>query len=397
MTDTAFGFSLPPHLVTLRDTVEAFTRNEIAAAERSIPPESRSLPADILHGLQEKARAIGLWCLDAPEEYGGGGLSSLEFAIAAEAGSKHRFCFPQPGGGAFGHPPPIVLYAGTREQIERYVVPSIRNGWYGFTAIAEATGGSDPARAIRTTAVKDGDSYVLNGTKMWITHADYARYGVVYARTENGISAFVVDAGTPGMMVVRSLPVMRDHWPCELALQDCRIPAENLIGEEGKGLELAGKWLQRARLLYAARAVGIAEESIRIASDWARERETFGAALATRQAIQFAIAESRIDVNAARWLVWEAAWKHDNGEDIRLQAAIAKAGAVDAGSRTVDRMIQVMGAMGLSRELPLEAWYRDLRTAKVLEGSSEMLRIFIARAELGPAASARRTAAVRGS
>ncbi len=389
MSETGFGFELPPHLVTLRDTVEDFVRDEIVPAERSIPPEARGMPSDLIARLQDKARAIGLWCLDAPEEYGGGGLSSLEFVIAAEAGSKHRFCFPQPGGGAFGHPPPIVLYSGTAEQIERYVVPSIRNGWYGFTAIAEATGGSDPARAIRTTAARDGDSYVINGTKMWITHADYARYGVVYARTENGISAFVVDAGTPGMEVVRSLPVLRDHWPTEVRFDNCRIPAGNLIGAEGKGLELAGKWLQRARLLYAARAVGIAEESLRIAADWARERETFGAALATRQAIQFAVAESRIDVNAARWLVWEAAWKHDRDEDIRLQATIAKAGAVDAASRTVDRMIQIMGAMGLSRELPLEAWYRDLRTAKILEGSSEMLRIFIARAELGPAASAR--------
>ncbi|MBD0417370.1 acyl-CoA dehydrogenase family protein [Oryzicola mucosus] len=389
MSDAGFGFDLPPHLVTLRDTMEAFVRNEIVPAEQALSPEARGLPADVTAGLQEKARAHGLWCLDAPEQYGGGGLSSLEFAVAAEAGSKHRFSFPQPGGGAFGHPPPIVLYAGTPEQIDRYVVPSIRNGWYGFTAIAEATGGSDPARAIRTTAVRDGDHYVINGTKMWITHAEYAHYGVVYARTGSGISAFVVEAGTPGMEVVRSLPVLRDHWPTELRFDNCRIPAENLIGAEGKGLELAGKWLQRARLLYAARAVGIAEESLRIASDWARVRETFGAVLATRQAVQFAVAESRIDINAARWLVWEAAWKHDQGRDIRLEAAVAKAGAVDAASRTVDRMMQIMGAMGLSRELPLEAWFRDLRTAKILEGSSEMLRIFIARAELGPAASAR--------
>lgn len=390
MSEAVFGLDLPPHLVTLRDTVARFVRDEIVPAERALPPESRGLPAGVVAALQARARALGLWCLDAPEDYGGGGLSALEFAVAVEAGSKHRFCFPQPGGGAFGHPPPVVLYSGSREQIERYVVPAIANGWYGFTAIAEATGGSDPARAIRMTARRDGDHYVLDGTKMWITHADYARYGVVYARSESGISAFVVDAGTPGMSVVRSLPVLRDHWPTELRFENCRIPAENLIGQEGKGLELAGTWLQRARLLYAARAIGIAEESLAIACDWARERETFGAALATRQAVQFAVAESRIEVNAARWLVWEAAWKFDQGRDIRLEAAIAKAAAVDAAGRVVDRMMQVLGAMGLSRELPLEAWFRDLRTARVLEGSSEMLRIFVARAELGPAASSRR-------
>jgi len=391
MSETPVGFELPDHLVALRDTVENFVRDEIVPAERSLDPQLRAIPHDVLAPLQKRARAIGLWCFDAPEEYGGGGLSAFEFVIAVEAGSKHRFCFPQPGGGVFGHPPPIVLYSGSPEQIERYVVNSIENGSYGFTAIAEATGGSDPARAIRTTAVRDGDHYVLNGTKMWITHADYADYGVIYARTENGISTFVVDAGTEGMTVRRSLPVLRDHWPTELALENCRIPASNLIGEEGKGLELAGRWLQRARLLYAARAIGVAEEALRIGVEWAQQRETFGAALATRQAVQFPIAESRMEINAARWLTWEAAWELDRGRDARLKAAMAKALAVDTASRVVDRMIQILGAMGLSRELPLECWFRDLRTAKILEGASEMLRIFISRAELGPAASSKKT------
>jgi acyl-CoA dehydrogenase len=391
MSEAAFGLDLPDHLQTLRETVESFVREEIVAVERSLPPESRAIPADRLEPLQSKARDLGLWCLDAPDKYGGAGLGTFEFVVAVEAGSKHKFCFPQPGGGAFGHPPPIVLYAGSQAQIERYVVSSIRNGWYGFTAIAEATGGSDPARAIRTTAVRDGDTYVLNGAKMWITHAEYARNGVVYARSGEGVSAFVVDAGAPGMSVTRSLPVLRDHWPTEIRFDNCVIPAENLIGAEGRGLELAGQWVQRARLLYAARSIGVAEESLRIGADWARERETLGAPLATRQAIEFAFADSRIDVNAARWLVWEAAWKHDQGRDIRLEAAIAKAAAVEAASRTVDRMIQVMGATGLSKELPLEAWYRDLRAAKILEGSSEMLRIFVARAELGPVATAKKS------
>jgi acyl-CoA dehydrogenase len=206
----------------------------------------------------------------------------------------------------------------------------------------------------------------------------------VYARTENGISAFIVDAGTPGMTVTRTLPVLRDHWPTEIRFEDCAIPAANLIGAEGKGLELAGKWVTRARLLYAARSVGIAEEALRLGVEWARERDTFGAALATRQSVQFAIADSRVEIDAARWLVWEAAWKQDNGKDPRREAAAAKLFAVEAASRVVDRMIQVMGAMGLSKELPLEAWYRDLRVARVLEGASEILRMFVARAEIGP-------------
>jgi len=389
VTEPTFNLDFPPHLLTLRDTVASFVANEILPVEQKLPPEARAIPAEQLSVLQGRARKLGLWCLDAPAEYGGAGLTSLEFVVAVEQASKHKFCFPQPGGGVFGHPPPIVLYSASPAQIERYVVGSIRDGAYGFTAIAEPTGGSDPARAIRCRAVRKGDTYVLNGTKSWITHGEYAKYGVVYARTENGVSTFIVDAGTPGMMVVRSLPVLRDHWPTEIQFTDCVIPAENLIGQEGRGLELAGKWVQRARLLYAARAIGVAEESLRIATEWARTRTTFGAALATRQAVQFAIAESRVEVNAARWLVLEAAWKHDMERDIRTDASIAKYAAVEAGFRTVDRMMQIMGAMGLSKELPLEAWFRDLRVAKVLEGSSEMLRIFIARNEIGPAASSK--------
>lgn len=389
-SENSFGFELPEHVKALRETVARFVREEIVPVERALPPESRFIPSEQVKALQDKAREIGLWCLDVDEKYGGAGLSTFEFVNAMEEGSKHKFCFPQPGGGAFGHPPPVVLYSGTPEIIDKYVVQSMREGHYGFTGIAEPTGGSDPARAIRTTAVRDGDEWVINGTKQWITHAEYARYGVVYARTENGISALIVDAGTPGMTVERSLPVLRDHWPTEITFRDCRVPASNLIGQEGEGLKLAGKWVLRARLLYAARAIGIAEEALRIGVEWARERETFGQLLATRQAIQFPIAESRMELEAARLLVWRTAWRHDEGMDVKADAAMAKAMAVETASRVVDRMMQIMGAMGLSKEVPLEGWYRDLRVARVLEGSSEMLRIFIARDEIGPAASASR-------
>ncbi|MBG6120085.1 MULTISPECIES: acyl-CoA dehydrogenase family protein [unclassified Sphingobium] len=381
---TFAGFALPDDLAMLSDAVARFVAEEIRPVETALPPDARAIPHDVLQPLQRKAREAGYWCFDAPEEYGGGGLSSFAFVVAMEQASKHRFCFPQPGGGVFGHPPPIVMYSASPEQIERYVRPSIEQGHYGFTAIAEATGGSDPANAIRTTALRDGDNWVLNGTKMWITHGQYARYGVVYARTDNGISAFIVDAGTPGMEVTRELPVLRDHWPTEIRFDDCRIPAENLIGAEGGGLAFAGKWVLRARLLYAARAVGVAEEALRIGTEWARERQIGGSVLATRQATQFAIAESRAEINAARWLTWDAAWQHDEGRDARTAANIAKLKAVAAAANTVDRMMQIMGAMGMSREVPLEGWYRDLRVARILEGADEMLRIFIARAEIGP-------------
>jgi len=385
------GFELPEDIRLMRDAVSRFVREEIVPAERALPPEARGFPEDVLKPLQAKARAAGYWCFDAPAEYGGAGLSAFAFVVVVEEASKHKFCFPQPGGGVFGHPPPIVMYAASPEQIDKYVVGSMANAHYGFTAIAEQSGGSDPANAIRTRAERTPEGWVLNGTKLWITHGQYAKYGVVYARTDRGISAFIVDAGTPGMTVARTLPVLRNHWPTEIRFENCRIPAGNLIGEEGRGLELASQWVTRARLLYAARSVGIAEEALRMGLEWARERDTFGAALATRQSVQFAIADSRVDIDAARWLTWEAAWKQDEGRDVRREAAAAKLFAVEAASRVVDRMMQIMGAMGMSQELPLEAWYRDLRVARVLEGASEILRTFIARAEIGPAASGRKS------
>ena len=380
---TFAGFELSDELQMLRDLVRRFVGEQLRPAEAALPTDARRLPDDVLADLRVRARAVGLWCMDAPAEYGGGGLSAFEAVVFWEEACKHRFCFPIAGGGAFGHSPPVVLYAGTPEQIDTWVRPAIAEGWTGFSAVAEPSGGTDPSRAIATTATPTADGWVLNGTKLWITHADHAQYGVVYARTEHGISTFVLSTAVPGL-TARPIPTMRDSWPCELVLDDVLLPPDAIIGEEGQGLRLAGTWLTKGRLSYAARAVGVAEEAIRLAAEWARERQTFGAPLSTRQAIRIAFADSRMEVNSARWLTWEAAWLADEERpDARRAAAIAKVTATETGFRVVDRMMQVLGAMGLSRELPLESWFRDLRSARLIEGSSEILRDQIARDELG--------------
>ena len=379
---TFSGFELGDELQMLRDLVRRFVAEQLRPAEAALPAEARRIPDDVLLKLRERARAAGLWCMDAPVEYGGGGLSAFEAVVFWEEACKHRFCFPIAGGGAFGHSPPVVLYAGTPAQIDAWVRPAIAEGWTGFSAVAEPAGGTDPARAISTTATPTTEGWTLNGTKLWITHADHAEYGVVYARTEHGISAFVLSTATPGL-TARPIPTMRDSWPCELVLDDVRLPPEALVGEEGQGLRLAGAWLTKGRLSYAARAVGVADEAMRLAADWARERQTFGAALSTRQTIRIAFADSRMEVNAARLLTWEAAWLADEQRpEARRAAAIAKVTATESGFRVVDRMMQVLGAMGLARELPLESWFRDLRSARLIEGSSEILRDQIARDEL---------------
>jgi acyl-CoA dehydrogenase len=385
---TFSGFDLPDELSALRDLVGRFVREQLRPTEDALGPEAIAIPPEALAGLRRRARSLGLWCLDAPAEYGGAGLTAFELVVVLEEACKHRFCFPHAGAGSFGQSPPVVLYQGGADIIERFVRPTIDLGWTSFTAIAEESGGSDPARAIRTTAKRDGDHYVLSGRKMWITNAERADYGVVYARTDAGISAFIVETSRSGLSTSR-IPVIRNHAPTELVLDDVRIPAANLVGQEGQGLALAANWLVRGRLTYAARAIGIAAEAVRLAVQWMGTRSTFGAPLATRQGLQWSIADAAVEINAGRWLTWQAAWKADTGQDARLEAAMAKLYCTELGFRVVDDVMQILGAMGMAREIPLEGWFRDLRVARVVEGTSEMLRSQIARQVLGPAAKAR--------
>lgn len=377
----------------LKSTVEEFVRKEIVPAEQALAPEVREFPEEVLKNLQAKARSAGFWCFDAPAEYGGAGLSTTAFVAVTEAASKHKFCFPHPGGGVFGVSPPVVLYSGTQKQIEKFVLPAIEYGWRTFNAISEATGGSDPARAIKTTATRRGASYIINGTKLWTSHADKAKYGVVYARTSaqpgrKGISALIVERESPGISV-RVIPVLRDHWTTEVVFNNVEVPMENLVGAEGEGFVLAQRWLARARLRYAAQAIGVSEEAIRMASEWARVRETFGAVLASRQSIQFAIADAAMRTRAARWLTFEAGLADERGEDAHVAAAIAKVYGTEAGFETVDAMMQILGGMGVSQEHPIEHWFRGLRVSRIVDGASEVLRFMIARDILGSSAFGR--------
>ena len=379
---TFSGFELGDELQMLRDLVRRFVAEQLRPAEASLPAEARRIPDDVLLNLRERARAVGLWCMDAPAAYGGGGLSAFEAVVFWEEACKHRFCFPIAGGGVFGHSPPVVLYAGTPAQIDTWVRPAIAEGWTGFSAVAEAAGGTDPARGDSTTATPTTEGWTLNGTKLWITHADHAEYGVVYARTEHGISAFVLSTATPGL-TARPIPMMRDSWPCELVLDDVRLPPRRARRRGGAGAPARRRLAHQRTTLVRGTRRGRRRGSDASRRRLGRERHTFGAALSTRQAIRFAFADSRMEVNAARWLTWEAAWLADEQRpEARRAAAIAKVTATETGSRVVDRMMQVLGAMGLARELPLESWYRDLRSARLIEGSSEILRDQIARDEL---------------
>jgi acyl-CoA dehydrogenase len=377
------GYQLPEELKMLQTWVRNFIRREIVPLERNIDPEDTEIPEEDYRRLSKITRDAGMWCLGVPEEYGGGGLSCFAMTIIQEEMAQHRNGLYNPGYGVFGHPPLAIIFEGTREQIEKYAIPTIRNGGSTFYAITEPSGGSDPGRAIQTTAKRDGDDWILNGTKVFITGAGSSDWGVVFARTgpgegRAGISCFIIEQGMPGFNT-RPIPVIRPMYPYEVSLEDCRVPDANLLGEVGKGFDLTTKLLGKNRFPYSAGNLGVAVAAHRMAIEYTKQREVFGELLSRKQAIQWMLADSEVEIRAARWLIWEGAWKVDRGEDYRQEASIAKLYSSEVLARVVDRAVQIHGAYGVSKELPLERWYREARIRRIGEGPSEVHRFVIAR------------------
>jgi len=376
------AWQLPDELVLLRDTVRRFMDTHVHPLEETLPHDAAGLPRERLVELQAKAREVGLWALQTPEEFGGAGLNVLGQAVVAEEAAKCRMGAFFPALGAFGGNPPSVMFKASPEQFAKYARPIIDGTMSkAYTAITEASGGSDPARAIQLKAIRDGDVYILNGSKMWISHAAEADWGVVYARTgegRNGISCFIVERDTPGLTLNR-IDVMASFAPYELHFDNVRIPVEQRIGAEGQGFALASDFLVRARITYAAGPIGIAQAALDLACQWARDREVFGGKLADKQGIRWMLADSEVELRAARLLMYQAAWNADLGRDVRVDASIAKLYGTEVAYRVLDRCMQIHGALGLSTELPLERWFRDLRVKRLGEGATEVQREVVAR------------------
>ncbi len=374
---------LSQELLEIRDLTRKFMAKEILPAEEKAPFDAFELPDHILLPLQEKAKSIGLWSVRAPEEYGGGGLSLLATTVIAEETAKCKMGAYVPACGATGSNPPAPILLGTQEQISKFAIPAIQDGKKAFVAISEASGGSDPARSIRTRAVLKGDRYILNGSKMWITGAAKANWGLLFARTgdqgqRGGITCFIID-GKPKGMTLREMNVIRSYSPYEIFLENVEVPVEHRLGEEGQGFALCEKWLVEGRVPYAAATIGIAQAALDIAIQWAKEREVFKSKLADKQAIQWMIADSDMEIRAARLLIYEAAKRSDEGLNFKTEASIAKVVSTETAGRVIDRCIQIMGGMGLSEELPLERWYRELRIKRIGEGPSEVHRMVLSR------------------
>lgn len=387
MNNTLGAWALPDEYVQLKHVVRRFMDTEVKPIDDALPHDAYKVPADLLEPLQKKARDLGLWCFRTPAEHGGAGLNLLGQAVVAEESARCRMGCYTWGAGAFGDDPPNVIWMGSPEQIERYARPTVEGRRSAFIAISEPSGGSDPARAIRCRAERKGDRYIINGEKLWITDAANRDWGILFARTgdqgsRGGISCFAIDGNLKGLSY-REVKVIRSYSPYELHFEDVEIPVEALIGQEGQGFQAAEKWLVDGRIPYAANTLGTAQAALELAVDWVRHRETFGSRLADKQAIQWMLADSEMELRAARLLVYQAAWLGDLGRDFKVESSIAKVTATETAGRVVDRCIQMFGGLGVSQEMPLERWYRELRIKRIGEGPSEVHRMVLARHMLG--------------
>ena len=371
------------------EQVRRFVTEEIVPLEADLDPDASDLePADH-ERLVEIVKGMGFFGLDIPEEFGGPGIDIVTRSLLAMEMSQHRAGLYAPCYGVFGAVGLAQLYEANEDQKERFLLPTLRGEKTTFFALTEPSGGSDPARAIRTRAVRDGGEWVINGSKIFISGADEADYGLVFARTDpekgrNGVTCFIVETDRPGFHVRRVVHTLRStHYGTELQFEDLRVPEANILGEVDGGFAIASERLSRQRIPYAAYCLGPAIKAQEMSIAYSKIRETFGDFLATRQSIQNLIIDNEIDIRTARWLVLEAASKAHRGEGFRADAAMAKLVASEAGGRVVDRAIQVHGGMGVTKDLPLERWYRELRIRRIGEGPNEVQRLIIARDLIG--------------
>jgi acyl-CoA dehydrogenase len=369
--------------------VRRFVREEIVPLELDLDPDADELPQTVSAPLVAKTKEMGLYGLDIPPEYGGPDIDLVTRTLLAIEMSQHRAGLYAPCYGVFGGAGLAQLFEANEDQKQRYLYPTLRGEKRGFFALTEPSGGSDPARAIRTRAVRDGDDWVIDGSKIFISGADRADYGLVFARTDpekgrGGVTCFIVDTTTPGFHVRRIVHTLRAaRYATELQFVDMRVAAANVLGEVNRGFAIADERLSRQRIPYAAGCIGVAVKAHAMATEYSKQRETFGALLATRQAIQWMLVDNEIDIRTSTWLTLEAAARADRGESYRKEAAIAKLVATEAGGRVVDRCMQIFGGYGVTKDFPFERWYREMRIRRIGEGPSEVQRHIIARDILG--------------
>lgn len=377
-------FGLTDEQRMIVDTTRAFVETELYPHE-ALVERTGHLPLELIREVQKKAMDAGLYAANMPEDVGGAGLDTLSWLLyERELGranyALHWTCVARPSN---------ILLAGTPEQRERYLMPCIRGETWDCLAMTEPGAGSD-LRGMRASARPDGDDWILNGTKHFISHADLAGFTIAFMATgeedtprgpKKRITAFFVDKGTPGFTVRDGYRNVshRGYTNAILEFDECRIPARNVLGEVHRGFEVANQWLGATRLQVASTCLGRARRALDHALSWAAERRQFGQQIGKFQGVSFKLADMALELKAAELLTWEAGWKVDQGSVTDADMAMAKLKATEALAMIADEAIQIHGGMGLMDELPLERIWRDARVERIWEGTSEIQRHIISR------------------
>ena len=377
-------FALSEEQRLLVETARRFVRTELMPLERQLE-QTRQLDPAKARDIFEKSKALGLYAVNIPVEYGGGGLSAVDTCLAEEQfGHTTDILIRR----AFGNVYEVLLLANALQR-ERWLEPAVRGERVFCVCFTEPEAGSDAA-GIKSRAVRDGDSWLLSGQKIFISDGAFSDFFVVSAVTDpskgaKGISLFILDKGMPGFTIGRDQPMMglagTSH--VELFFDNVRLGPEHLLGQEGLGLNHAFETLGRIRLAQiGARAVGKATRILDMMTDYARERRQFGKPIGEQQLIQQLLADSAIEINAARLLLLQAAAEIDRGRDARERISMVKVYAAEMLGRVADRAVQVFGGMGYCKDLPIEKFYRDARIFRIFDGTSEIHRTVIAKSML---------------
>jgi acyl-CoA dehydrogenase len=383
-----FDFSPSPEQERVLGRVKALMDELVYPNEQYAAPH-RGLPHDLLKRLQARVKAEGLWAPHMPAEAGGLGMGNVTLGLINEQLGRSPIA-PR----VFGTSAPdtgnmeILWLAGTPEQKRTYLARLVADDVRSCIAMTEPeVSGSDPT-LIKTTAVWDGDAWVVNGHKWFITNANGAAFAIVFAITDpdaaphKRASMFLVDTATPGYEFVREVPVMSDHSEgghCELRFVNMRVPDENMLGERGGGFALAQHRLGPGRITHCMRWIGVAQRSFELMMGRALDRETRGQRLAEYQTVQNWIADSAAELHGFRLMTLQAAWKMDRGDDARAEISMIKFVGARVLHDVLDRAIQVHGALGFSDDSPLASWYREARAARIYDGPDEVHRMVVAR------------------
>lgn len=382
------NFTLTEEQNLIVQTVRDFVEKELYPHE-DLVEKLDDIPDDLAAQIQDKAIKYGLYAPNMPDSVGGGGLDAVSLVLVERELGRASFALQSLVGR-----PSNILMACKDDQIDKYLMPAVRGEKHDCLAMTEPEAGSD-VRSMRTKAKLEGDHYVINGTKHFISHADRSDFVILFAATgttetskgpRNEVSAFLVDMDTPGLTVTTGSQCVshRGYHQSELSFVNAEIPAANLLGEEGKGLELMGEWLGAARLVIAANSVGRAQRILEATTDWVAQRKQFGQTIGKFQGVAFPLADSYTEVAAAELLTLQAAHKLDSGNMTDTDAAMAKLFATETLGRVADRAVQAFGGMGLMSEAKIERWWRDARVERIWDGTSEIQRHIISRAVLRP-------------